>query len=544
MKKYSIIFTSFFYLILLSIIPYTAYSVEIKVQPKRINLGDTVDIQVLDIDNNRSSVIKVISPGLDKYTYSLRSRNRIKFGKTYSRGFLSSNWNKYKIHLLNDSIVLDSAFFYLRPSNKTLYFTVYVDDIGKAGFIDSYDYQWFSEIGGKINIAYQNDDWGNKSLEEVIQKYPEDFIFHHFHSYEYTGPKFAYYIYHFVNWYKIKKWIENNFGFRPRDRYFAILLLILSVFSVILYFKNRKFKLYIIFVPLITIIWFLLWYSAYLMKNPENKSINFSDNHWNKNFLLNIKNEFRLNNRQYPSITRHGWNTPPRGLNKFYTTRMNVLADASLNYPYISDDYYINKDFGKILNIVTEYRYDWPQNINLPIPYYTNIEGEINHLWNGIESYRGLIEIPITTSNYCNRDTLLNKEKNIIDSLPHGALVSIWGHPSDNLKNIKCLINYIKGKYNINYIYADDYLKIFMSHNPRPVLVKNNEVYWAYFGDKMIVPIRKTNLVRIEKGRIVFETEKLPPYILLDSSMDSVHLENYNCINKKHSYNIYRLISH
>ena len=174
---------------------------------------------------------------------------------------------------------------------------------------------------------------------------------------------------------------------------------------------------------------------------------------------MNTKNEFIGCNLQYPAITRHGWNYPPRGLNRFYTINMNVLADASLNFPYIKmpDSYYKNNDFGDVLNKVMKYRYNWPEEIELPIPFYTNIKGEVNNPWDGIESHRGLIEIPITTNCYGNRDSILYQEKNVVDLLPNGALVSIWGHPGNNLKKIKPLIKCVTDNYQIHFVYINEY---------------------------------------------------------------------------------------
>ena len=73
-------------------------------------------------------------------------------------------------------------------------------------------------------------------------------------------------------------------------------------------------------------------YSHY-SKDPDNWEIKLDDTAWCKEFLLTAKQEFQKNGLEYPEITRYGWNTPPRGLNRFYVNQMGVIADASMIYP-------------------------------------------------------------------------------------------------------------------------------------------------------------------------------------------------------------------
>ena len=120
-------------------------------------------------------------------------------------------------------------------------------------------------------------------------------------------------------------------------------------------------------------------------------------------------------------------------------------------------------DYGKILNQVRKYHYKWPEEVSLPIPYYTDIKGEINTVWNGKESHKGLLEIPLTIDNiaYGFDET----DKKIIDKLPNGALVSTYIHPGQDLREIKEVISYIENNYTISFISAKGYLDLYLRHS-------------------------------------------------------------------------------
>jgi hypothetical protein len=241
----------------------------------------------------------------------------------------------------------------------------------------------------------------------------------------------------------------------------------------------------------------------------------FKDIDWNKKSLSDYKLSFNEEDLLYPTITRHTWNIPPYGLNRFYLCKLGVLADASLIYPNKNKD---TQPEGFILRSVKEYSYKFPDRPSIPLPYYTNINGEINTPWDGKEENRGLLELPLTIDNI-NAFPFDDIDKAVIDSLPNGALVSTYIHPQEDLRKLRKLINYLQTKYDLHFVSAREYLKIYKKHFPRPVYidVELKQSYWAYLDTNSITPIRQSELIKIDStsGDIVFKTNVPPPYLAI-----------------------------
>ena len=364
---------------------------------------------------------------------------------------------------------MDKTVFYLNDKNKQLYFTVYVDDIGKAGYLNTIGESWFKSIGGKINYGYQHDDKGGILLGPVLKMYndKDDYIFHHFHAWQFFRNRVILKLDRFFNWKHRKHLVYNFTSIRLRDRhYIAILGLFLILFAVIwIYRKNKTTKIILISTTTLFFLMLIAVLSSQYSGNPDNWEIKLDDTAWCKKFLLTAKKEFQKNGLEYPKITRHGWNTPPRGLNRFYVTQMGVIADASMIYPNVNKHGSDNaeNDYGVILNQVRKYHYKWPAKVSLPIPYYTDIKGEINTVWDGKEGHKGLLEMPLTIDNIVAYGFDMSAKK-IIDRLPNGALVSTYIHPGQDLREIKEVISYIENNYTISFISAKGYLDLYLRH--------------------------------------------------------------------------------
>jgi hypothetical protein len=229
---------------------------------------------------------------------------------------------------------------------------------------------------------------------------------------------------------------------------------------------------------------------------------------------------------EYPPITRHSWNTPPSKINGFYIKEMGVLADASLIFPNKSKfANFDDRDNGILLEKVSEHKYKWNQNLPIPIPYYTNIEGEFNELWNGREENRGVLEMPLTIDDFTAYG-FAESDKEIISALPNGGLVSTYLHPKGNLKLTKKLITYLRNNYNLVFISAIDYLKLYMSYYPRPVLYdqKTQKNYWAYLGSNEVTPITETENVVYNKetNSLDINLHNPPPYIAIRGNKEII----------------------
>jgi hypothetical protein len=430
---------------------------------------------------------------------------------------------------------VDKTVFYLSDKSKQLFFTVYIDDIGKAGYLNTSGEKWFKSIGGRINYGYQHDDWGGANLKKVIEKYhpSQNYIFHHFHAWEFSGNRGILNVDRFLNW-NHRKHLVNNFTTIPlRDRHYVAILGLLLILSVVIwiYRKNKTTKTIVTSVIVLFLLMLIAVLSSQYSGNPNNWEIKLGEPQWSKKFLLNAKQEFEQNNMKYPEITRHGWNSPPRGLNRFYLTKMGVIADASLIYPNYSKYRKNNdkRDLGVILNQVAKFSYKWPNKVSLPLPYYTNINKEINSLWDGKEEHRGILEMPLTVDNIGAYGFDENDRK-IIDKLPNGALVSTYIHPNQDLRKLKGILTYIEENYTISFVTAKDYLKMYLKYNPRPVLIDlyKEEIYWAYLDlhNDNIIPITKTDIIKIDNENINTNSVNFPPYLgIIGEKYNEMELE-------------------
>lgn len=512
------------------------------VSPKVIDLGETVTIRIdktVDIYTHRILILspsgKVYSPVPEKKL----DHYEISFSETHERGFLNDNWNQYKVSLVDGyNKAVESSCFYIKPKRKQLFFTVYVDDIGGAGFLNKAGEKWFKGLGGKINYGYENDDWGRQigSLESVISKYGGDYIFHHYHAVAFNKNRLFLKINRLLRWKHIKESINGFFRVKFRDRHYILGAILLQVLSVALglYKKAKVIRSILILNFLFTLVVLSAVLSSQFVLNQNNWSLKFSDAGWCEAFLLQTKREFEHNNLTYPPVIRHGFNIPPRKLNGFYLSQMGVLADSSFIFPdglrlkdnnsasvvaegtYETDDRLILKQLGK-------YSYNWPEKLPLPLPYYSDLRGELNTLYEGVEAHRGLLEMPLTFGNIC-ANGLYEPNYEIIDYLPGGALVSTYIHPGDNLYYLNQVISYLQEKYDLTFISALDYLKIYLNYFPRPILVdaKRQKIFWAYLEDSRLMPIIESDSIVLENDNLIIRNLNLPPYIGL--STDTVFL--------------------
>lgn len=306
-----------------------------------------------------------------------------------------------------------------------------------------------------------------------------------------------------------------------RDRHFILFSIGLStmiLLFIFIFFRTRKIILTsVVLLLLFNVTLFSIIFVYVYVIDEDKKKVMLADMHWNKSFLLNKKAEFEQNGMNYPEITRHGWTIPPRGLGNFYLKEMGVMADQSLDYLPHKEKGFYKQDHGIELNQVFDYYvYDWPKNQKYPVPFYTNIDGDINQLWNGEEASRGIIEIPSTHGPYATQ-VYDEKDLKLCDSLPNGALVSCWGHPNKRMENVEPLLDYVQQNFDFHFVNIAEYLDIFLQNNPRPLFIdeENKAAYWAYLGQNEIKIIAQSNLVTFNAEQIQLNLVNLPQFIIL-----------------------------
>jgi len=509
----------------------------IEARPKVINMGDEVSIEVTGYkEGDRVSIGNPLGNVFETFP---NNQGIVKFSDTDDPGFLTADWNKYSVSLIRGNSVADTSSFMIATSDKEIYFSVYADDVGETGFIDKENYEWFKSIGGKLNIGYMNDDWGLNNLNKVRKKYKDDFIYHHFHAQYFSGPRIVanamklIHSNHFTGL-LLYDWLKGK-----RVVLIALILAIVMVLVWKLKVRRRRQVILIgaIFLILATSIYGLKW--IYL--NHRFFKIGLDDPHWCKQFLSTAQDEFEQNGMPYPRITRHGWNVPPPGLQFFYLTEMGVLADASLNYPIPSstqaDPY---ADHGYVLNQVFKFNYAWPSSIPKPVPFYSDLRGEINTPWRGGEENRGLVQLPISNYNFGGGLKDSDHDKQIVDSAPNGALISVWGHTRQDFKLLLPLMEHIRSNYSIRYVTANEYLDVYMSHFPRPVAVDaEGKAFWALPKDKHIHFINECNFVSVSGSRIISTTASHPPFLYVHGSIEARPDDKYIGIGREGEYLVY-----
>jgi len=497
----------------------------LRVDPKHIDIGEAVLIE-FDSVKDGFYLIRILSPSGNKYEFvpekSGDDRYQLLFQGTSDRGFLTEDWNRYEVMLLNsDDKLLDSTDFYLNQKQKLLYFTVYVDDIGLQGYLDIEGQSWFKSIGGKLNLGFQHDDRIGYPLSLILKKYSNgnDYIFHHFHSWRFSGSMLLLKVHQLLKWNSIKTQLNSTFGLRLRNRHYFLIFTIILLFSILLnLFRRNRLKILILGLSVFLYILFCsAVYSHIHFVEADNWEIKLSDVDWNKKFLKRISDEFRINQLSYPSIVRHGWNIPPRDMNEFYISSMGVLADASFIFPdfeKIGGASFEGYE-GKILSRVSEYSYEWPRSIELPLPYYTNFSDNFDVPWDGDEINRGVLEIPVTFDDIASYG-FVEKDKQTIDRLPSGALISTYLHPREDLLSLENVISYVDDKYTLDFTTALEYLYVYLDYNPRPILIDMSlkKAFWAQLTGEGMISIAPTDRAKVAKNqKITISTVKLPPYI-------------------------------
>jgi hypothetical protein len=218
---------------------------------------------------------------------------------------------------------------------------------------------------------------------------------------------------------------------------------------------------------------------AIYVHRARNWQHDFSDWEWNGRFLRELKGSFERMGWTYAPVVRHGLNTPPASSMGFYLAEMQVLADASATPTPIEQ-----QSGGGTRRLC------W-RTIQ---PYYASLSKDYDIPWNGLdEQDRGILELPVNLGNIAQHG-FGEFEKERIEQLPEGGLVSAFLHAWNDFSAIKDWVDYLKRNYDVRFVRADEYAAIYMKQNPRPILIDSSLTpFWAFKRGDSLQAIREVD---------------------------------------------------
>lgn len=350
------------------------------------------------------------------------------------------------------------------------------------------DIEWYHRHAGPVSFALEMDDRFSCSLERISRGIdPRDYLSHHFHPIRWRGASIPKKLYDTLQIYRWVHFILKplNQGKLTRKLFrllwgsglllSALAIYLLSHINLPLFLASAIFYLSLI---CMLSLWFYVQRGGnweYFISRPEE---------WGR-FLLQVKEEFERTGRDFPLVIRHGWNLPPFSSMEFYLSEMGVLADASATPTSYEGHPSVG---GRGLS--------W----KLANPYYAGLKGDYDLPWSGEEEDRGILELPVTLGNVACYG-FGPKEKQEIDAAPDGGLVSIYIHPWDDFRAVKDWVRFLEANYDVRFVRADQYARMFLKKHPRPVLIDRElKAKWAFLRAGRLVGIRE-----IEKETVSLE---------------------------------------
>jgi len=331
---------------------------------------------------------------------------------------------------------------------KKLYAVLWVDDYGSLK-LRKKDVEWYHKNAGPISYALECDDQFPWSFDMILNSKGEfsyDYLAHHYHPIKWKGARIPKKIYDSLRLYLVVHSILRNFKIPFSKIVFRSIVFLIFIATFVLisltYFLSPI--LFTVLIALYAIVAGLVcvWY---YVRHPKNWEYKISDIEWNKKFILKAREGFEKRGFEFPKIVRHGWNLPWKGSMEFYM-KLGVMADASAvpvgvdSNPHIED---------------REIKWSLSQ------PYYTSLKGDYNIPWDGVnEEDKGLLELPVTLGNI-SAYGFGEKEKEIIEKIPDGGLVSVYIHPQDDFEPIKEWVRYLKENYDVRFVTALEAIGIY-----------------------------------------------------------------------------------
>ena len=328
---------------------------------------------------------------------------------------------------------------------------LWVDDYGALP-LRKKDVTWYHENAGPISCAFEWDDmypWSLAFLSNATSgvDFSFDYLSYHFHPLRYRGSKFLKRVYDRLRMYSIVYSLIRALPVRINKWLFRACAL--GVFLLLVGLLLISLRVNLIYfgvgTGLLSLIGLLAcaWYCVQYGRNSWDYPVSESD--WIKDHIMKANAEFSRRGIQFPTVIRHGWNLPWKDSMEFYRS-LGVRADASC-VPH-------GKDSRPSRN-GREIKWQFAQ------PYYTSITHDYKAKWDGVsEVDKGLLELPVMLGNITAYG-FGDKEKQMIDHLPDGGLVSVYIHPQDDFSTIKEWVIYLKSNFDVRFIGAQKAYEIF-----------------------------------------------------------------------------------
>jgi len=366
--------------------------------------------------------------------------------------------------------------------SKKIYAVLWVDDAGSAPLTERF-IKWYHENAGPISFGIEIDDrypWSfDKLLRATFVDPTFDHLSHHHHPICWKGKSLIKWIYDSTELYWNLYTFFRLFGF---SRLPSVLLrsgvvgigLIFLALAYFLYPYNVMFSILFLTILSISAIMTFTWFNV---RSSHNWKTAFLDIGWNEKFLYGVKEKFEDRGFEYPAVIRHGWNIPLPHMMKFYIKNLGVIADCSPTPTEEERD--VRIDDVMIL---------W-KNLS---PYYASLNHGYEVEWDEKdEEDRGLLMLPVTLGNIAVYGFGEEKKK-LIEQVPEGGLVSACIHPVDDSKTVVNWVKYLKTNFDVEFITAEEYARVFMRKKPRPILIdKTFKSYWAFKEGSNFYPIRE-----------------------------------------------------
>lgn len=368
---------------------------------------------------------------------------------------------------------------------KKIYAILWVDDWSSFP-LSKKDIQWFHKNAGPISLCLEMDDRLPRPFREQLRALSRgsnghsiDYMAHHYHSVRWAGSgiakkihdamrlrKYAYFLSRLLRIerlaQKVRMVVTYNLGPKTIRLLFTTGILAFVAAGVLLY--NWHWAALVVFLGLGATVSLPIGLFLYVQLE-KNWKYTFSDWEQNRSFFEELKQRLQEYDAEYPQVLRHGWDLPPASSMAYYLTEMNVLADASASPT--PEDAAAGKGARRLLWKYTQ-------------PYYASLSKDYDVVWSEHdEEDRGILEMPISLGNIAEHG-FGEFAKERIKQTPDEGLVSTYMHGWDDFSPIKEWVAFLKQNYDVTFVGAGDFAKIYMKRYPRPVLIdKDLKAGWA-----------------------------------------------------------------
>lgn len=360
---------------------------------------------------------------------------------------------------------------------KKLYAILWVDDWTSFP-LSKRDIRWFHKNAGPLSLGLEMDARIPRPFKRQIRLLAEDsdnsdYPSHHYHCVRWVGLRLIKrmydclrlrsYIYALARALRMERWGQRirmtlQYGAKAQGLWLSLVVAVLLFLGLsILLFTVQPIAL-AVFIGLGVSVFGPVGLFLAAQRGSNWEPV-FSDWDYNRAFLQELKRSLQEEGLRYPVVLRHGWSLPPASSMQFYLCEMGALADAS-GTPTPEDE--VAKKGTRRLR--------WTNTQ----PYYASLSRDYDVAWDGLnEADRGILELPVNLGNIAEHGfNGFSRER--IEQFPEGSLVSAYMHGWDDFSEIRDWVVYLRSRYDVTFLRADQYVKIFMKRHPRPVLIQRS----------------------------------------------------------------------